>query len=302
MKIIQSYWTKPLLSKQNNLKEIFFHYAYITYSCLKYSDHYNVELFTDNHGKTILHDILDLPYTKINVVLDDINNYPVEFWAIGKIYTYLLQDEPFLHVDYDSFIWKPFPDDLLTKDLITQDLEHELALNSEYYNSIENILINIPQSIQEYRKSHKKVNCINAGIIGGNDITFIKKYAQEVFDFVNSNINNEKLLEVDNIGYFNVIFEQYLFYCLAESKHKNISYLLPIQTDHNYNRGLNDYFDIPHNRHYLHALGGAKKDYRTRFQMIQRLWYEYPIYYNRLINYIKSNNPYQDEVSYKREY
>lgn len=46
-------------------------------------------------------DDLKLPYTKVHVVLDELNDYHKNLWAIGKIRTYQLQEEPFIHIDGD---------------------------------------------------------------------------------------------------------------------------------------------------------------------------------------------------------
>ena len=46
--------------------------------------------------------------TEFQQTLDELNDYPIELWAIGKLYAYGLQNEPFLHVDNDTFIWSRF--------------------------------------------------------------------------------------------------------------------------------------------------------------------------------------------------
>ncbi len=77
-----------------------------TLSCLNLRKFYeNVELVTDEVGYRYLIEKLKLPYSSVRVELDCINTYPSSLWAIGKLYTYGIQNEPFIHVDGDVYIW-----------------------------------------------------------------------------------------------------------------------------------------------------------------------------------------------------
>src|ERR1035437_7473627 len=141
MKIVQSFWSKPFLSKNTNIfdrakgggiSEKMF-YMSTALSCLMLRKFYDdVTLITDEFGKHMLIDVLGLPYTNVIVELDKINHYDENFWALGKIYAYSIQDKPFLHVDSDVFIWKLFDESLLKKDVIFQNYEE----NVYYYKNI----------------------------------------------------------------------------------------------------------------------------------------------------------------------
>src|SRR5215213_9355428 len=105
MKIVQSFWTKPFLqageflidSRMNggwlDRKYNYFSWAL---SCLQLRKYYSeVELVTDNLGKFILIDCMQLPYTKVVVRLNEIDHYDSSLWALGKIFAYSLQTTPF---------------------------------------------------------------------------------------------------------------------------------------------------------------------------------------------------------------
>lgn len=115
MKIVQSFWSKPMLMNDNSdaifrsnggwTDRIYFYMSWAL-SCLKFKEIYNeIELVTDINGKHLLYDILELPYTNVVTKLDDLNDYNHNLWALGKLYAYKLQQEPFIHVDSDVFAW-----------------------------------------------------------------------------------------------------------------------------------------------------------------------------------------------------
>ena len=52
----------------------------------------------------ILINKLELPYTDVKVVLDDLNDYDRDLYALGKVYAYGIQEEPFIHVDADIYM------------------------------------------------------------------------------------------------------------------------------------------------------------------------------------------------------
>lgn len=291
MKMIQSYWSKPLdaISSEGHLggwSYSIFHYMSVAYSCLKYREFYEVELITDKKGKKILIDDLGLPYTSCQTKLDDINDYPPLLWAMGKIYTYSLQNEPFLHVDNDTFIWSEFPLQIMNADIVSQHLETNYGHNNRYYNDIEDQLEYIPEVIREYRKTDQAVTENNAGIIGGKDIRFFKEFAQESISFVDRNFISFKKLK--SLGMFNTIFEQYLFYCMAKVQNKKVTYLLE-NIDDSF-KGLTNFYEVPYKRKFIHTLGPYKTSYTAGEHMVQRFWYEYPEYYKRIIKLFKYDN------------
>jgi hypothetical protein len=61
--------------------------------------------------------------------LDELNNYDDNLWALAKIKSYSLMNEPFLHIDGDVFIFEPFNKNLMKTSIITQNIE----TTSDYY-------------------------------------------------------------------------------------------------------------------------------------------------------------------------
>lgn len=284
MHIIQSYWSRgctDLLTERGGWMAPEYNLMGWALSCLqlrKFYDH--VTLYTDETSARILIDLLQLPYTNTICTLDELNHYNKGLWALPKIYAYADQKEPFLHVDGDVFIWEKFSHALMQKGLIAQNKEISTAYSEKAMLLLEETLAYFPEEILAERKQQNKIYAYNAGIFGGNDILFFKEFAAQSFDFVERNLASLSDL---NVFHFNIIFEQYLFYCLAQKQQKKIDVLFEgLYTDHGY-KGFSDFIDVPFNRTYLHLMGPFKRHSRICTEMAAKLRDNYPEYYYRII-------------------
>lgn len=284
MKILHSYWSKPYFNKESDKGGWYhkkFHYMSCALSCLTFSKYYEVELVTDKAGKELFIDKLRLPYALVKVVLDDLNDYPSYLWAIGKLYSYSIQNEPFIHVDNDIYVWGKLNTDIINAQLIAHNLEVAYPHNKEFFNDIMRNFSYVPQVLIDTFNLNNDVVEINAGVFGGHDIDFIKKYTDVGFKFVDRNLANIQKLE--RPGMFNIIYEQFLFYSMALKEKKHIKYLLDRPIDENF-LGVTDFWETPQKTKYIHTVGMYKTWYMIGEQMAQRLWFEYPEYYNRIID------------------
>ena len=182
-------WTKPLFDKisilkkmgknQKILDELEFLCTMWMFSSLlakrQYKD--NVELITDSAGEEFLIKGLQLPFDSVKVVLDDYDNISSRLWAYGKIVSYSMQNEPFIHIDNDVFITKRFPDFIEEGELIVQHFEAQ----RETYQNGEVLVDNLFHVPDSYKKYHWENGAYNMGIFGGTDIEFIKKYIDGKF-------------------------------------------------------------------------------------------------------------------------
>jgi len=257
-------------------------------SCLQLKKYYkDVTLYADNVSARMLIDTLQLPYTELVCDLDKLNNIHPKLWALPKIDTYSRQDSPFLHVDGDAFIWKPFDEQLLSGGLITQNLE----VSTEYYEKnflkLENTLSFFPPEIIEARKKYSPIYAYNAGIFGGHDIPFFKDYTSKSLEFIKK---NEVHLPNIDVNVFNIFFEQYLFYALVKKQQKDVSVMLDEVIGDNQYTGFGEFFEVPHNKQYLHLLGTFKRDQISCEQMANRLRLDYPEYYYRIVSLFKKGS------------
>ncbi|MGN6640289.1 MAG: DUF6734 family protein [Mucilaginibacter sp.] len=289
MKIIQSCWScnQPNLFESNagwHAPE--YHLMSWALSCLQLKKfHGKVALYADSVSATTLADILKLPYDQVYCELDHLNDLNAGLWALPKIYAYSKQDYPFLHVDGDVFIWKPFDHELLKGDLIAQNIE----IATDYYEGIldsleRNLLFFPPEMIAE-RKRTDRIYAYNAGILGGHDLSFFKEYTTKAMEFVERNAPCFDRIHVTD---FNVFYEQYLFYCLVKEQHKTVNLLLPEVRGGNEYLGFADFSEVPHNKSFLHLLGSFKRNKLVCEQMAYRLRLDYPDYYYRIIAVFKN--------------
>jgi len=289
MKIVQSYWSRPSKFKDEGkfgrtvggFLDERFHYMGWALSCLTLKKWYkNIELVTDSVGASLFINQLNLPYTSTSVCLDELNHYHPELWAIGKIKAYQIQTEPFLHIDGDIFIWKKLGNTSFhQKPLIVQNIDLDYPWYSEMMVAIEKNFEFVPTEIYDAYKIRKDFTAINAGIIGGNDLDFFQTYTQCAFEFVDRNLDCLKQI---NIGLFNNVFEQYLFYCLAQSQNKTIESLFNLKPHSEFTELMN-FNLVPKIKTYVHLMGFAKKNIYACEQIEMRLKYEFPNYYAHFV-------------------
>lgn len=316
MKIIQTLWTKPGLDAGWIDKQ--FHFFSWALSCLQLRKFYNdVELYTDQLGKHLLIDIFKLPYTKVHLTLDDFN-YSSKLWSAPKLLSYSLQDEPFLHVDGDIFIFSPFNKKRLDHGLVYQNKEIESGSN-EFYKKIFLEVLALSEDKSELPKwiqnaSLNNIEALNAGVLGGNNTAYFKKLGELAFDFFDNHsalINNMR-----NPSYATFIAEQVLASILLKEQeidHMGLfttNYVVgPLEVFENNNKEERlqnvdvhalwssdnptpftyfslDHFGIsPFGRQYVHLLGANKKAVFSCSLAAKRLLIDYPEYYYRIKEY-----------------
>ena len=292
MRIVQTFWT----AGQDPLKHAFgwLHPEYNlmswALSCLSLREHYDeVALYTDSEGKRILIDKLHLPYTEVNVVFDDFPCLP-QHWALAKIKTYSLQTKPFLHVDGDVYVSQPFSEEILTAPLVAQNRE----IGTIYYRRMmERILshptIVISDNIKK-RLEEESIASYNMGMFGGSDITFIKRYCEKAFHFMDENCMNNPECEHSGV-WCNIFFEQVFLAAMVDEEGREVASVLgrPMK-DEGYTNAefcnLARYEEKP----FFHLLGGHKSNVLNCEMLGRTLLRLYPDYFHRLIYLFPKHN------------
>ena len=291
MKAVQTFWSgdnNPLvdsfgwLSPQYNLMSWAF-------SCLSLKENYeDVVLYTDSKGYTIFHDYLKLPYKEIIVQYDNLNCHR-DIWAYAKLLTYSLQDTPFIHVDGDVYLPHRLSKEVESGALIAQNAE----VGTSCYRSMVDDIMSTPHStpyclFEELKK--ESISSYNAGVLGGNDLEFIKEYCQAAFEFIEYN-NLRDVNRQDMLSNHNIVYEQILFHVLAEKKNKKVSTILDHSIDDN-GYGDDEFCDFYsfNKKELMHIIGGHKRNERICELLSRALLNKYPEYYQRIVDLFSANH------------
>lgn len=294
MRIVQTLWTKPVFDDdRSGIRHRFnggwlsrkYYYIAWALSCLQFRKYYkNVELVTDTRGEQIMIEKLKLPFTRVTVELDCLNHYPDILWTLPKIYTYKIQKEPFIHADGDVFIWQELGIDFENSPLCSQQLVIDHKPQYITMNEIMAYLDFIPDCIRKDYNENKILKICNAGILGGTNLSFFEEYVEISFEFVNRNINNLGKIKSGNFG---MIFEEYLFYCLAKERGLEIKYFLNPLDDDFKGIKLVDFETVPSKTKFIHPLGAYKKYQQIADLLASTLLTHYPDYYFRILELLR---------------
>ena len=237
-------------------------------------------LYTDDQGVKDLDNLLPL-FDEVNTDLQALHNkgVPRSLWAYPKILAYSLQEDPFLHIDNDVFLWERPPLEFLHQSLVCQSIEYKLPL---YKFCFEKILKSpIKSSFAPYFSFFKKFLWLcgmyrkqtnnpiltpNFGIFGGTDVKFINYYCQKVFKILENKSNFAYFQKHDMGDSFNAIYEQWLFAHLSFKNNKIVVPLLEpppgyrICNEIDFKKEGHYVYKGSNNIKYTHLVGGSKRD------------------------------------------
>jgi len=180
------------------------------------SQHYpDTWLYTDDDGARFLVDKLGLSFAHVRTDLNALAGHDPDWWALGKIHTYRLQEEPFIHLDNDVFLWLPLPESLVHAALFAQNPE-PFTLGAAYYKPerIESVLAGVngwlPDEWTWYRASRQDLRGECCGIYGGTRLDFIHHVANLAFELIEHPTNRTAISQLENKSHFIVVLEQFL--------------------------------------------------------------------------------------------
>lgn len=293
MRILHSYWTQGKehrdscggwLSEEANM-------MCWALSCLNAKKYYNhVELYTDKVGYHTLIKRMKLPYDKVHLVYNSdslVANFPYYLWAMPKIYTYSLQDEPFIHIDGDFILWEKKD---FNHPIIYQNEEKNVPLYESIYRSFKKEYINKQEDFSQCIYSDFVSEAANMGIFGGRDLEFIRKYSSNVLDFV----KHQHLVSStfhNNHKDINCFLEQYyLLYLCREQGEKTHTIHTPANL--NDKKALAECIYNYPGKHagFNHFLGSSKKQELMVDYVKNELYSTYPEYYNLIHDEFKASD------------
>lgn len=293
MKIVQTYY-----SYADNKNPIYDTAGFLTadmnwksmaVSCLLLKKHYgSVTLYCNGSVKEIVSE-LKIPYDEIVVIPDFMQEYKgCNLWALPKIYTYSQQKTPFLHVDCDCFMFDRLSTQIEKSDVIGQNIEYD----DQYYNkrTFEKMLsygCEFPLWIKDIAESSSILRVINAGVLGGQDISFIQEYVELIKKFIHANVDTLRKI---NDGFVNSIYEQLFLYILSQKHRKEIGLCTvgdKLSTKFDW---LPMDFSCSPKTGYMHMLAGIKRQFKSYVFVSQYLHYINPTVSNHITKYCYEHN------------
>jgi hypothetical protein len=222
-------------------------------------------LHTDSAGAELLVERLRLPFRHVELTLDALEKVDDPgWWVLGKLSTYAAQTLPFVHLDSDVILWNPLPRRMLRASVFAQNPERfefedqSLYRIDAFMRGIEAGAGWVPPEWADYaaRRINRAVCC---GIVGGNDVPLLNRYARLALEVVNRPENRSIFPSLgvrDNILVEQYFLAAYLDHHLGTSApgaRTSIEYLFP---------SSNDAFDPAEagRAGYTHLIGDAKLD------------------------------------------
>ena len=203
-------------------------------------------LVTDSAGKAFLVDELGLKFDNVSTELDRLRDVDPGWWALGKLLAYSLQKQPFVHLDNDVFLWKPLSSKILASPVIAQCPEQHSVVNPwcdpgevERRFRLFGLALPVEWEWAISRRGNAWFREENCGIVGGNQVDFLRHYAESAIAMV-IDPQYQRLWASSPIQFgFNMVIEQY-FLAVCLDYHKgphsrfsglSIEYLFPNWVD-----------------------------------------------------------------------
>jgi hypothetical protein len=241
-------------------------------------------LVTDDRGARLLVDALQLPFDEVQCDLDRIPPAFARWWALGKLHAYRTRPRPFVHLDSDVYLWSQLPRHLRAAPVLAQNPER-FPFDASCYAPL--ALIDavagrggwVPTELRWYAglRGNEAACC---GILGANDLEFIREYADRAIALVER--NEETWADMSGETDYNVVVEQYLlsaFYYFhaggARFHDVELAYLFAKESDA---------FDVRHatSAGFTHLMGPAKHDPTILSRVAQRVARDFPEDFERV--------------------
>jgi hypothetical protein len=253
--------------------------------------HPKTTLITDDEGFRLLVDDLGLQFDQVSLALNALENQDPAWWALGKLYTYRAQTDPFVHIDSDVFLWKALPDRMVTAPLLAQNPEYFLTDTlcykpEAFENAIQKVNGWLPEQWVWYRTYGLLQKGYCCGLFGGVNMDFIHAYADLAIQLIEHPANQLAWELLDSGIERNILVEQYLLSaCLEYSRYLSGSASGNLDMQCLFD-SMNDSF-IPAKTAqagFTHLMS-AKRNQAIADRLENRVRRDYPQHYERCIRY-----------------
>lgn len=297
MKAVWSFWSKPYHTSRRSVWLSETHHLLAWVLSLETARQHFAEtaLVTDRLGAHLLIDELGLKFDQVSTDLDALEHHDPLWWALGKLYTYRAQTQPFVHLDSDVFLWKPLPQRLTSAPLCAQNPEY-FAVGASYYQPamVEATIHCVNGWLPEVWRWQRSIGILQTavccGIFGGHAIDFIHDYADLAIQLVEHPTNQLAWSLLSPSTERNILVEQYLLGCWIEF-HRSLSSSRYKAIDIEYLFSSLDTAFTPEQAEragYTHLIANAKRNSTIGHHLEKRVKQDYSNYFNRAVNLSKT--------------
>jgi hypothetical protein len=294
MNAVWSFWSKPYLAARKSIwcseKQHLLSWILSLQQARKFFG--KTVLFTDDYGARMLVDGLQLEFDDVNTSLDILNDHDSKWWALGKIYTYAWQREPFIHLDNDAFLWKPLPVSSEIA-LFAQNPDY-FKVGASYYMPEQIELLTekhggwLPKEWIWFRSSGQPQRAECCGVFGGGNTEFINYYAKLAIKMIEHATNVHLWTTLGEQVERNILVEQYLLSaCIEYHKSHPVSSSQSLDIKYLFN-SLDDAFDPTKAADvgYTHLVADTKKDESLAKDLERRVEKDYPDAFEKCLRYM----------------
>jgi hypothetical protein len=193
---------------------------------------YKTVLYADKKSKEFFKDV---PFNEIKDLDEGIlNQLPRTVWAAGKILTFSMQTEPFIHLDFDFFIIENnFLNEIQDKDFIVYHEEpwvKEFSFGKNFFDQGLKMMLDITKNIFNVDLNYESIS-LNFSMFGTckkNNVDSIAKEAKKVISdliSVRSSLEDKYVTQHFDRGFgsisaaiMSIIIEQVIFPSLLKQK------------------------------------------------------------------------------------
>jgi hypothetical protein len=217
MRAVWSLWCKPMRGAYRGgwpaLRPHLLSWALSVQSCRRFFD--SVHLVADSEAARLLVDGLGLEFDSVSLDLDTLDAANPDLWALGKLYAYRAQQEPFLHIDADAYLWKPPRGAPEQADVYAAYPEIRPYGQSYYRCASLKALVHrtggwLPPELDAYVPPAGMMHAANCAVVGGNRLDFLNYYADLAIRAIEHADNTRAWAQRGDMMMDMLIFEQHM--------------------------------------------------------------------------------------------
>jgi hypothetical protein len=290
VRAVWSLWTRPLFEGpgerwSGGLKANLLSWV-LSFETIR-SFYPQTKLYSDSLGVDLLVERLGLGFQSVSAQLDGLQGYDPSWWALGKLFAYASEEEPFIHFDNDVFLWRALPEAVTSCALVAQNPEvlteeRKLYYRPEALEMAASKACNgwLPKEWRWYRNDytgdHYAVCC---GVFGGHDLDFIHRYAGLGFELLDSGA----IAALEKKEKHMILIEQFLLAATIEYERsvlgatREVGYVLASP-------------DCPKRPRvgFTHLLGPSKRNPAVIAKLEEMVKSKYPETYERCLDVVKT--------------